>query len=224
MNSYKSAWTIGFGLFFVFIGALILLDNLNILYFRTVWSFFWPFLLIMIGLVLVLRKKEPRPEEEKEINISDETTTSEFANSENESEPEKKSSTSDNSNRTTIVNDNYQSHYFGNIDYSSADKDFQGLNISNIFGDVYIDISQVDFEAGEKIVNISGIFGSIKVKLPKEIPAKFIGSAIAGSVKFRDKDKDGLLVSLNSETLDFDDAKKRILIRTSIIFGDILSN
>ena len=137
-----------------------------------------------------------------------------------ESEGQKK----EKSYRSTVINDDLQSHYFGNINYSSTDKDFQGLNISNIFGDIYIDVSQVEFESGERIVNINGIFGSIKIKLPHNIPSKFIGSAIIGSVKFMDKDKDGLLANLNSQTSDFDSSEKKIIIRTSIIFGDILAN
>lgn len=219
MKSYKSIWTIGFGVFFVFIGSLILLDNLNILSFRTVWSFFWPFLLIFVGVILVLSKRGIRhaieSDEQKEVK------------NDNIDEPEKNTETGreeespESTERTTVINDDQQSHYFGNINYSSSNKDFEGLNISNIFGDIFIDISKVDFEGKEKKVYISGIFGSIKIKLPKDIPAKFIGSAIAGSVKFMDKDKEGLLVSLNSETLDFENSNKRLLIRTSIIFGEI---
>jgi predicted membrane protein len=219
MNSYKSAWTIGFGLFFVSIGTLILLDNLDILYFRTVWSFFWPFLLILIGLILVFRKKEHVIVETK--NESSEEDKSFESDNAAGIESDNNGQKTDESYRSTIVNDNQQSHYFGNINYSSTDKDFQGLNISNIFGDIYIDISQIDFESGQKKIDINGIFGSIKVKLPHDISSKFIGSTIVGSVKFMDKDKDGLLISLNSQTSDFDISEKKILIRTSIIFGDI---
>lgn len=224
MRSYKSAWTIGFGFFFICIGSLILLDNLDILYFRTVWSYFWPLLLIMIGLVLVFRKKteEEEPEEET-VNESGMAAEPQAKGALHDSDDQDSFASSNEKNRATVVNDNQQSHYFGNINYSNDDKDFEGMNISNIFGDIFIDISKVDFSAGEKIVNISGIFGSIKVILPKNIPAKFIGSAVVGSVKFLDKDKDGLLASLNSETLDYDDASKKLLIRASIIFGDILA-
>jgi len=210
MKNYKSLWTIGFGIFFVLIGTLILLDNLDILYFRTVWSFFWPLLLIIIGLIMVFKKSRT------EI-ISDEETNTEI----NENTDEE--TYSNRSQRTTVINENQQTHYFGNVNYASHDKNFSGLNLSNIFGDILVDISNIDFDSGEKFINVNGIFGSIKILLPKNIPVKFIGSTLIGSVKFLDKDKDGLLVSLNSETLDFDEAAKKIIIRASIVFGDIVS-
>jgi len=210
MKNYKSLWTIGFGIFFVLIGTLILLDNLEILYFRTVWSYFWPLLLIIIGLIMVIKKRRTEITSEEETNIQNEENNVE-------------DTYSGRYYRTTVINENQQSHYFGNVNYASQDKDFSGLNLSNIFGDITVDISNIDFASGEKFVNVNGIFGSIKILLPKNIPIKFIGSTLIGSVKFLDKDKDGLLVSLNSETLDFEEANKKIIIRASIVFGDIVS-
>ena len=210
MKNYKSLWTVGFGIFFVLIGTLILLDNLEILYFRTVWSFFWPLLLIILGLIMVFKKRRIEITSEEETNIQNDESKMEDTFSERYQ-------------RTTVINENQQSHYFGNVNYASQDKDFSGLNLSNIFGDITVDIANIDFVSGEKFVNVNGIFGSIRIILPKNIPVKFIGSTLIGSVKFLDKDKDGLLVSLNSETLDFEGADKKIIIRASIVFGDIVS-
>ena len=222
MRSSKSTWTIGLGLFFLTIGILILLDNLNIVYFHTVWSFTWPLLLIVFGLILVFRNRTYTVPREKEIKIEENGTTHENVtySTYNEYGEETKNS----SRRAKyITEDNNQSNLFGELNYTTQDKNFKGLNVSNIFGDINIDISDIDFESGEQIVNISGIFGSIKIKLPTNVPVKFIGSNIAGSVKFMDQTRDGVLSSLNSQTDDYNLSSKRILIRASIIFGDIVA-
>jgi predicted membrane protein len=70
-------------------------------------------------------------------------------------------------------------------------------------------------------LNISGIFGSIKIKLPPGIPARFYGSSIIGTLKFLEEKRDGLLISLSSSTADYDSAEKKLDIKTSLIFGDI---
>jgi predicted membrane protein len=163
------------------------------------------------------------PKQKKiEIEIEDDTTKQEDAtySTDNEQEEETEQTSYD---TEYIDEDDHQSNFFGELNHTTQDKNFNGLNASNVFGDINIDISDIDFDSGEQIANISGIFGSIKIKIPKNIPVKFIGSNIAGSVKFMDQTKDGVLASLRSQTHDYNSSSKKVLIRASIIFGDIVA-
>jgi lia operon protein LiaF len=159
-------------------------------------------------------------EKKIEIEIEDNTAKNEDTTYSTYNEHEEE--TTKTSYDTEYVDeDNHQSNFFGELNYKTQDKNFNGLNASNVFGDINIDISDIDFDSGEQIVNMSGIFGSIKIKVPKNIPVKFIGSNIAGSVKFMDQNRDGVLVSLRSQTQDYNSSSKKILIRASIKFGEI---
>ena len=224
MRSSKSTWTIGIGLFFLTIGTIILLDNLNIVYFYTVWSVTWPLLLILFGLILIFRNRTyvvPR-QKNIEIEIEDDTTKQEGTTYSTDNEQEEE--TAQISYDTEYIDeDDHQSNFFGELNYKTHDKNFNGLNASNVFGDINIDISDIEFDSGEQIANISGIFGSIKIKIPKNIPVKFIGSNIAGSVKFMDQTKDGVLANLRSQTHDYNLSPKKVLIRASVIFGEIVA-
>ena len=224
MKSSKSTWTIVLGLFFLTIGIIILLDNLNIVYFYTVWSFIWPLLLIVFGLILIFRNRTYVPPKVKDIKIEikEDGTKHEYVTSTTYGEHKEKTSDSYYS-QTYVDSDTHQSNFFGELNYTTENKNFKGLNVSNIFGDINLDISHIDIESEEQILNVSGIFGSIKIKIPKDIPVKFIGSNIAGSVKFMDQNKDGVLVNLNSQSDNYNLSSKKLLIRATVIFGEIVA-
>lgn len=222
MKSSKSTWTIVLGLFFLSIGIMVLLHNLNIVYFRTVWSFTWPLLLILFGLILIFRNRTHVVPTAKEIKIEEDDSKQENVTYSTHNEHEEEATKSYHSTKY-VTEDNHQSNFFGELNYKTQDKNFKGLNVSNIFGDINIDISDIDFDSGEQMVNVSGIFGSINIKIPTNIPIKFIGSNITGSVKFMDQIREGVLSSLNSQTENYSSASKRILIRASIIFGEIVA-
>jgi predicted membrane protein len=218
----RGIWTIFMGSLFVILGILILFDNLDMISFKLVWKTYWPVLLILIGVLVILKRYTiPNFTFESKVNasaeFSDKSEDVEDQTSENvkpESEGEYKRSESEHS----------QSNVFGNVRYSSASKDYPGGNISNIFGDIFIDLSNIDFSEGTRHVTVSGVFGSLRIKLPPNIGAKFSGSTIAGTVKFLDEKKDGVLINLNSQTTDYDSSNKKLYIRASLIFGDMKVN
>jgi predicted membrane protein len=210
---YRSnIWTIFMGSLFVIFGILILFDNLEMISFRMVWRIYWPLLLILIGLIIVLRRYSYSHyvSEETEAEPGQSGQDEPIKTDENESVQEKRSE-----------GEFSQSNVFGNIRYSSASKEYPGGNISNIFGDIFVDLSDIDFSGGTKNLSISGVFGSLKVKLPKNIGIRFSGSTIAGTVKFIDEKKDGLLINLNSQSADYNSLDKKLNIQASLIFGDM---
>jgi predicted membrane protein len=219
MNNRRGIWTIFTGSLFVILGILILFDNLNMISFKLVWKTFWPIVLILIGLILVLKRYSfPHHTFIRQDSPSTDFNESSDEQGKNEDEPFK----SEKEYRTE--GEYNQSNIFGNIKYSTSSKEYPGGNISNIFGDISIDLSDIDFPEGSRDLIVSGVFGSLRVKLPKNISARFSGSTIAGTVKFFDEKKDGLLINLNSQTTDYDSSSKRLNIRASLIFGDMKIN
>jgi predicted membrane protein len=203
---YKNRfWSYLIGGLFVIFGSLVLLHNLDIIHLRNIWSIFWPTILILIGIIIVLKRS---PFVYYHTDFQKEKI-----------DTEKKEGTADDKrDRDDKFN---QSNVFGDVKFAGTYHDFPGSNISNIFGDIMIDLSDIDFPEGERNVSINGIFGSISIILPKDIASKFSGSTIAGSIKFIDEKKDGLLINLDSKTDNYEIATKKLKIRASLIFGDI---
>jgi lia operon protein LiaF len=201
----RGFWTLFTGSLFVILGILVLLDNLDMISFKMVWKIYWPLILILIGILIVL-KRYTLPQNVFKAEFTTETVFSD------ESQPE------DSRKSETEYN---QSNVFGNIKYSTSSKEYPGGNINNIFGDILVDLSEIDFPEGSRDLAVSGVFGSLRIKLPPNIAVKFSGSTIAGTVKFLEEKKDGLLINLNSQTADYDSASKKLNVRASLIFGDM---
>jgi predicted membrane protein len=222
MNYKKSLWTYLLGTVFVFFGISILLDNMEIIYFREIWRIYWPVLIILIGVIMIIRRSEGKDtsEERKETEKTEiKIDTGEKAEDKTEEKTEGKEEPVFSGNSSS--GEFNQSNIFGNIHFSSRTKDYPGGSISNVFGDMQIDLQEIDFQSGTKTLNISGVFGSIHILLPKGIPVKFSGSTIAGSVKFLEVKRDGLMANLHSATPDYESSRKRLRINTSLVFGDI---
>jgi predicted membrane protein len=181
-------------------------------------------LLILFGLILIFRNRTNIVRRQKKIEVEIEDDNPKQEDTTYSTYKEQEGETAKTSDDTEYIDeDDHQSNFFGELNYKTQDKNFNGLNVSNVFGDINIDISDIDFDSGEQTVNISGVFGSIRIKIPPNIPVKFIGSNIAGSVKFKDQTRDGVLASLRSQAHDYNSSSKKVLIRASVIFGEIVA-
>jgi predicted membrane protein len=231
MGNRKNLWTYLLGTVFVFFGISILLDNLGIICFKEIWKIYWPVLIILVGIIMIIRRSEGKDtgEEKKETFEADiKIDFGEKKAPKADEDPEKTSNETGASSEeepafsgSSASGEFNQSNVFGNIHFSSQAKDYPGGSISNVFGDMKIDLREIDFQKGTKSLNVSGVFGSIHILLPQGIPVKFTGSTVAGSVKFLSEKRDGLMANLNSSTPEYDTAGKRLKISASLVFGDI---
>jgi predicted membrane protein len=185
------------GVILILIGLLFLLDNLYIMDFGDFISTFWPAILILIGIKIILDKRRKEPDEEFSQTMSEETSTQTSRDRINES------------------------NIFGDVIMNVASDDFAGGSVSNIFGDVKIDLSDVVITRELCKVSINGIFGDITIVCPKGIPLQAKASAVAGDLVVKGTSRDGFLPNLDHTDPGYESASPKLFIQGSIIFGSV---
>ena len=182
------------GLIIIGIGVLLLLNNIDAFDIGDFIADFWPVLLILLGLRLILRRKH------------DKETTSHVVK-----------------DRDIVAESNeaYYSNVFGDFDVAINSKDFQSGKINNVFGDADVDLTNLDITSGEKKLNISGVFGDIKVNVPKKVPFFIRASIVAGDIKVMGEKRSGFSIEKTYKSEGYDSARNRLNIYISHVFGDI---
>lgn len=182
------------GLVIIFIGVLLLLNNSDALDLGDFIANYWPVILILLGLRLILRAK-----------------------------PENKTTTHLAGDRDIVSESNeaFYSNVFGDFDVTIKSPDFQSGKINNVFGDAEIDLTNLNVTSGEKHINISGVFGDIKVATPKQVPFFIKASLVAGDIKLMGEKHSGFSIERSYKSDNYDSASNRLNIYISHVFGDI---
>lgn len=96
---------------------------------------------------------------------------------------------------------------FSSQDLDFSNEVFNGADINSVFGEVKCDLRDSKIEE-DVIINVSAIFGSVKIYVPKDLQVKIISNSIFGGVSNKIK---------NSK-----DSKSHILyINSTCIFGGV---
>ncbi|MBN2183785.1 MAG: hypothetical protein JW746_00505 [Candidatus Krumholzibacteriota bacterium] len=181
------------GLILVIIGFLFIIHNFGIFNFGTSLWKFSPLLLVWWGLHL-LRKRGKVSHKEGDFQIFGDTMAT-------ISSPYIKNSSA-----------------FGDILIKIENDRFSGGTLSNIFGKISLDLTSVSHIEGYGQLDIHSVFGDVVIKVPEHIAFEVSGSNIFGSTA-------GLggkiSNSSNFESPGFDEAEDKIIIRTSMVFGDV---
>lgn len=149
VDSHGSA-SLTWGAILAGIGGLLLLDNLNLIYFD--WRIVWPAILIGIGVLMLLRTTEwshrgpdqggaPPPEHPGALNL--------FA-------------------------------MFGGGDRLIDAQDFRGGQVSVMFGGFEIDLRSCKMAEGQATIDISAMFGGVEIQIPETWQAEVKGTALFG--------------------------------------------
>ncbi len=182
------------GLIIIVIGVLLLLNNIGTFDLGDFIADYWPVILILLGVRLILRTKQHR--EETTHIAGDRDIVSES-------------------------NEAFYSNVFGDFDVAIKSKDFQSGRISNVFGDAEVDLTNLKITSGERDLNISGVFGDIKVAAPKQVPFYVKGNIVAGDIKLMGEKHSGFSIQREYKSEGYDKAKNRLNIYISHVFGDI---
>ena len=102
---------------------------------------------------------------------------------------------------------------FGGLERRMTSQDFQGGDITAIFGGVELDLTEANIQETEATLAITAIFGGVEVRVPRTWQVAFRGAPIFGGVE--DKTRTSRMddpASLNLKTL---------VITGAVIFGGL---
>ena len=187
------------GLLLIIIGSLFLFESIDLLDIGDFISTFWPVILICIGLWIIFKPKERGQGNGKEVHHF------------HAGDKEVKSD----SERVAMSN------VFGNVNVTIHSKSFQGGTISTVFGDVVVDLTEIDILSGDKDLTLHNVFGDIKVHPPKNVAFSIQGNSVAGDITFSGNKQSGFFPKLDYKSEGYDQAQKRLRIYASHVFGDM---
>lgn len=187
-----------FGIFLIVLGALLLLDQMDIMSFGDVIGTFWPLIIIYFGLKMIFG----RDDREDVVAQLEEEIPDELVETENVE-------------RVQI------SQAFGDVRRRITSKVFAGGKCSATFGDIDLDISEIQLAPGQRTLYVSTVFGDIRMRLPQNIPLLLRGNCSAGDVTLLDVHASGMFIDRSYKSPDFESAPDRLIIAATVVFGDI---
>ena len=185
--------TIFWAIIIILFGVLLLLNNLNYIDMKDVFRDYWPVLIILLGLHLLFRRDR--------YNFDDGIAGDKDFVCESEKV-------------------NY-SNVFGDLSVQISSLNFEQGKINNTFGDIELDLGKLNIDSGEKILDVHGVFGDIKISVPKNIEYAVNASITAGDIKIMGKKVDGFSKEMSYQSTNYDAANSKLTIYISHVFGDI---
>ena len=146
MNGRSSLW---FGLFVLLFGIFLQADKLNMLP-GSPWDYFWPVILILIGVSILFSKKSYNHAK----FFRDDKTVSD-----------------DNSIDINAM--------FSGVNHRVTSQNFSGGKINIAFGGVELDLTNAHF-APEALLDMSVSFGGIEIWVPRDVKIEVVGSPFLG--------------------------------------------
>ncbi len=179
------------------LGILFLLDNLGIVEFGTVISTYWPLILILIGVRIFFRHGRNSPPAAPGGTVSTGATLESSA---------------------SILS---TSNVFGDVDLKVNSKDFRGGTVSNTFGDMNIDLSEIGLADGEQLLKLDGVFGDLHILIPKDVDIFVTTHTVFGDVRVLGNLKSGFGQELSYLSPNYSSASRKLRIVSNQVFGDI---
>jgi len=185
------------GLVLLILGMLFLLDNLAVLDFGDFISTFWPLALILIGIHLIMKVRK------------------------NKSSDPELDNRHENHNAVASTDRLSESHLFGDLKFKISSENFRGGSVSNVFGDIEIDISKCSLVSGRSNLAVNGVFGDITVYLPTGVKFTADCSAVAGDITVEENHREGLFPRIAYKNQDYPDPDLQLTVHISLVFGSI---
>jgi predicted membrane protein len=145
------------GVVLMFVGAALLVDKLDIFYFR-LWDF-WPLLLVALGAMMILRTSERRRNSVPSIGSSTKA-----------------------GDTSSVVN---ASAFLGGSVRNVQTQDFRGGEFTAVMGGCDIDLRGSAIANSPAVIDVFAFWGGIEIKVPQGWSVAFEGTPILGG--FDDK-------------------------------------
>jgi predicted membrane protein len=186
------------GVILVILGVLFLLDTLEVSSFSHVVRTYWPLILIMVGIALLLKSQR------------DWMTTG-------TSTPQGEGSQGVETSADVIS----ESSVFGNIFVKPTSKNFRGGSISAVFGNLELNLASMELAPGEQHLAVHGVFGGVRVTLPKDVGLMVRGNCLFGEVTVLNQNRGGIGTEILHKSDNYDASERKLNITASQVFGDL---
>lgn len=160
----------------IIIGVLLLLGCNDIINFDILWKMIVPIILVGIGISLIFKDSLKKEIKDKINDLNNKNNGKEYCAT------------------------------FSGQDLSFQDEDFNGCELSSIFGGIKCDLRNAKIKK-ENIINCTAIFGGITIIVPKDVNVKVVSTSIFGGVDGKNKYSS--------------DAKNTIYINATCLFGGV---
>ena len=196
------------GMILIALGVLFLLDNLEIADFGEAVRTYWPALLILWG-VSILLKKPGRSGSARsgsgESGGGGQESTSTFTDAKENTESELF----------------HKSSVFGNIGIDITSGNFKGGSVSTVAGDCDVDLTKAVIADGEHWLRVNGVFGSVRVVLPKDTAVSVSAHTVFGEVEVLQEKQSGFSPHVHHASPGYEGAPKKLKILVNQVFGDV---
>ncbi len=175
-----SAWDFGgrvWGGIVAFVGAVFLIKNLGLLH-GSVWGFFWPVILIAIGLGLLAKALDRNHAwdlwgDRGGSGVSGSGGTPPSAGAPADTGPRPRVG-------ADLRNTFKEDHVFGGGKRRIETQDFEGGEAVAIFGGLELDLRKADTKREEVYIEANAIFGGIEIRVPETWDVTVRGTGVFG--------------------------------------------
>ncbi len=113
------------------------------------------------------------------------------------------------------------SRVFGDITVDPGNREPDGIQVDAGFGDVRLDVTRCSYGDKEHHIDIQGIFGDVKVIVPRDLAVRATASNIVGDAALLDQDGKSFFNSEEFESADYRTARRKLNIEIRAVIGDI---
>lgn len=138
------------GIVLTFVGAALLMDRLDIFYFR-LWDF-WPLLLVALGVTMLMRASTRRNTERAAQGLAE-------------------------AERSSVVN---AAAFLGGTRRNIHTQDFRGGELTAVMGGCDIDLRNAAIAKSPAVIDVFAFWGGIEIKVPTSWTVIFEGTPILG--------------------------------------------
>ncbi|MEW9501660.1 cell wall-active antibiotics response protein LiaF [Jeotgalibacillus marinus] len=109
----------------------------------------------------------------------------------------------------------------GDVKYNSDNWLLENMRVHKAIGDYYFDFSKAYVPEGETVLYVSGWIGDVKMLVPEELSVRVETSVKVGEIKIFDEKASGTAGNyLSYQSIDYDDAHKKVSIKIDLGIGD----
>ncbi|MGO4269963.1 cell wall-active antibiotics response protein LiaF, partial [Paenibacillus sp. TAF58] len=113
--------------------------------------------------------------------------------------------------------------FIGDVHLGQEAWELKPIQISHFIGDSVIDLTRAAIPLGETTIHVSAFIGDVKIFIPNDIDVevRVMASSFIGDMKVLDRRESGFLRSVRTQTSQYEEADRKIIVTTSMFIGDI---